>query len=67
MESQSWTESGMNNYRDSDSRKTSKKVQESRSLWYGHVMRGEEEEYVGKRVMVIGVSMKRRKVRPKPS
>ena len=31
----------------------SKKVQESRLKWYGHVSR-REDEYVGKRVMGIG-------------
>ena len=37
-----------------------KKVQESRWLkWYGHVLR-REEEYVGKRVMVMEVPRKRR-------
>ena len=33
----------------------SKKVQESRLKWYGHVLR-REDEYVGKRVMGIGVA-----------
>ena len=37
----------------------SKKVQESRLKWYGHVLR-REEEYVGKRVMVMEVPGKRR-------
>ena len=32
----------------------SKKVQERRFKWYGHVLR-REEEYVGKRVMVMDV------------
>ena len=32
----------------------SKKVQESRLKWYGHVLR-REEEYLGKRVMVMEV------------
>ncbi len=32
--------------------------------WYGHVLR-REEEYVGKRVMVMEVLGKRRRVRPK--
>ena len=32
----------------------SKKVQESRLKWYGHVLR-REEEYVGKRVMAMEV------------
>ena len=42
----------------------SKKVQESRLKWYGHVLR-REEEYVGKRVMVMEVPGKRRRGRPK--
>ena len=42
----------------------SKKVQESRLKWYGHVSR-REEEYVGKRVMVMDVPGKRRRGRPK--
>ena len=33
----------------------SKKVQESRLKWYGHVLR-REDEYVGKRVMGMEVS-----------
>ena len=37
----------------------SKKVQESRLKWYGHVL-GREEEYVGKRVMAMEVPGKRR-------
>ena len=37
----------------------SKNVQESRLKWYGHVLR-REEEYVGKRVMVMEVPGKRR-------
>ena len=32
----------------------SKKVQESRLKWYGHVLR-REDEYVGKRVMAMEV------------
>ena len=36
----------------------SKKVQESRLKWYGHVLR-REDEYVGKRVMVMEVPGKR--------
>ena len=40
----------------------SKKVQESRLKWYGHVLR-REEEYVGKRVMVMEVPGKRRRGR----
>ena len=39
-------------------------MQESRLKWYGHVLRS-EEEYVGKRVMVMEVPEKRRRVRPK--
>ena len=35
----------------------SKKVQESRLKWYGHVLR-REDEYVGKRVMVMEVPWK---------
>ena len=45
----------------------SKKVQESRLKWYGHVLR-REEEYVGnyiKRVMVMEVPGERRRGRPK--
>ena len=42
----------------------SKKVQESRLKWYGHVLR-REEEYVGKRVMAMEVPGKRRRGRPK--
>ena len=42
----------------------SKKVQESRLKWYGHVL-SREEEYVGKRVMVMEVPGKRRRGRPK--
>ena len=41
----------------------SKKVQESRLKWYGHVLR--REEYVGKRVMVMEVPGKRRHGSPK--
>ena len=41
----------------------SKKVQESRLKWYGHVSR-REDEYVGKRVMVMEVPGKRRRGRP---
>ena len=37
----------------------SKKVQESRLKWYGHVLR-REDEYVGKRVMAMEVPGKRR-------
>ena len=42
----------------------SKKVQESRSKWYGHVLR-REDECVGKSVMVMEVPWKRRRGRPK--
>ena len=42
----------------------SKKVQESKLKWYGHVLR-REEEYVGKRVMVIEVPGKIRRGKPK--
>ena len=42
----------------------SKKVQESRLTWYGHVL-GREEQYVGKRVMVMEVPGKRTRGRPK--
>ena len=42
----------------------SKKVQESRLKWYGHALR-REDEYVGKRVMGMEVSGKRRRGRPK--
>ena len=38
----------------------SKKVQESRLTWYGHVLR-REDEYVGKRVMAMEVPGKRRR------
>ena len=41
----------------------SKKVQESRLKWYGHVLR-REEEYVGKRVVVLEVPGERRRGRP---
>ena len=34
------------------------KVQESRLKWYGHVLR-REEEYVGKKIMVMVVPGKR--------
>ena len=42
----------------------SKKVQERRMRWYGHVMR-RDEEYVGKRVMGIEVQGSRNRGRPK--
>lgn len=42
----------------------SKKVQESRLRWYGHVMR-REEDYVGRRAMGMKVQGKRRRGRPK--
>ena len=44
--------------------KISKKVQESRLKWYVHVLR-REDEYVGKRVMVMEVPGERRRGRPK--
>ena len=43
--------------------KISKKVQESRMKWYGHVLR-REEYYVGKRVKVMEVPGKGRRGRP---
>ena len=42
----------------------SKKVQESRLKWCGHVLR-REDEYVGKSVMAMEVPGKRRRGRPK--
>ena len=42
----------------------SKKVQESRLKWYGHVLR-REEEYVDKRVKVMEGPGKKRRGRPK--
>ena len=42
----------------------SKKVQESRLKWYGHVLR-RDDEYVGKIVMGMEVPGKRRRGRPK--
>ena len=42
----------------------SKKVQQRRMRWYGHVMR-RDEEYVGKKVMGIEVQGSRRRGRPK--
>ena len=42
----------------------SKKVQESRLMWYGHVLR-REDEYVGKSVMAMEVPGKRRRGRSK--
>ena len=42
----------------------SKKVQESRLKWYGHLL-SIDEECVGKRVMAIEVPGKRRRGRPK--
>ena len=41
-----------------------KKVQERRLKWYGHVMR-REEHYVGRRAMVIKVQGRRKRGRPK--
>ena len=42
----------------------SKKVQEYRLKWYGHVLR-REDECVGNRVMAMEVPVKRRRGRPK--
>ena len=42
----------------------SKKVQESRLKWYGHVLR-REDEYVGKRGITMEVPGKRRRGRQK--
>ena len=42
----------------------SKKVQESRLKWYGHVLR-REDEYVCKKLMAMEVLGKRRRRRPK--
>ena len=44
--------------------KITKKVQESRLKWYGHVMR-REEHYVGGRAMVMKVQGRRKRGRPK--
>ena len=44
--------------------KITKKVQEIRLKWYGHVSR-REDEYVGKRVMGMEVPGKRMRGRPK--
>ena len=41
-----------------------KKVQERRLKWYGHVMR-REEHYVGRRVMEMKVQGRRKRGRPK--
>ena len=41
-----------------------KKVQERRLRWYGHVMRS-EEHYVGRRAMVMKVQGRRKRGRPK--
>ena len=41
-----------------------KKVQERRLKWYGHVMR-REEHYVGRRAMVMKVQRRRKRGRPK--
>ena len=43
---------------------TTKKVQERRSKWYGHVRRT-EEHYVGRRAMVMKVQGRRKRARPK--
>ena len=40
----------------------SKKLQESRLKWYGHVL-GREEEYVGKRVMEVPGKRRRGHIR----
>ena len=42
----------------------SKKMQEMRLQWFGHVMR-RHEDYVGKRVMNMEVDGRRRRGRPK--
>ena len=44
----------------------SRKVQESRLMWYGHVqgVLRREDEYVGNRVMAMEVPGKRRRGRP---
>ena len=42
----------------------SKKAQERRVWWYGHVMR-KDEEYMGETVMRMDVEERRRKGRPK--
>ena len=44
--------------------KISKKVQECRLKWYGHVLR-REDEYEGKRVVAMEVPVKRRRGRSK--
>ena len=59
MESPSWTELGMKEIEGQR-----RKVQQSRLKWYGHVLR-REDEYVGKRVMVMEVPGIRRRGRPK--
>ena len=41
-----------------------KKVQERRLKWYGHVMR-REEQYVGRRTMEMKVQGRRKRGRPK--
>ena len=64
MESPSWTELGMKELEGQQKWEICKKVQESRLKWYGRVLR-REDEYVGKRVMVMEVPGKRRKGRPK--
>ena len=43
----------------------SKKVQETRLKWYGHDVLRREDEYIGKRVVAMGVPGKRRRGRPK--
>ena len=44
--------------------KITKKVQERRLNWYGHVMR-REEHYVGRRAMEMKVQTRRKRGRPK--
>ena len=66
MESPSWTELGMKELETCTSNvgKISKKAQERRLKWHGHVL-GREDEYVGNRVMVMEVPGKRSRGRPK--
>ena len=54
----------MRNWRTTKVRDISKKVQERKLKWDGHVMR-RDEEYVGKRLMRMDVERKRRSGRPK--
>ena len=44
--------------------KGGRNIEESRLKWYSHVLR-REEEYVGKRAMVMEVPGKRKRVQPK--